>query len=109
VCESILSFVDLLPGRLHRERVAESKGDAFGGADVREPVPRKHTLGRDDQIVPVRCDDLEKRLRRRFHVAVHEHLARGVEDTDVHGLHAEIDSAIVTVLAIVESQDLCRL
>ena len=32
-----------------------------------------------------------------------EHLAGGVEDTDLHGLHVQIDPAIVTVLLIVES------
>src|SRR5437870_6275371 len=32
-----------------------------------------------------------------------QHLAGGVENADVHGLHVEIDSAIVTVLAVVES------
>ena len=89
--------------RLHRERVAQHEGDALGCAPIGEPVPREHALGRHDQIVPVRCDDLEKRLRRRFHVAVHQHLATGVENTDVHGLHVEIDSAIVTVLTVVES------
>ena len=35
---------------LHRERVAEHERDAFGGADVGEPVPGEHALGRDDQI-----------------------------------------------------------
>ncbi len=59
-------------------------------------------------LVPVRCDDLEEHLRRRFHVAVHEHVAGGVENADVHGLHVEIDSAIVTVLAVVESHLLVR-
>jgi len=32
-----------------------------------------------------------------------QHLAGAVEDADVHGLHVAIDSAIVTVLAVVES------
>ena len=45
--------------------------------------------------VAVRRDDLEERLRRRRHVAVHEHLAGRVEDADVHGLHVQIDSAVV--------------
>src|SRR6267378_8485339 len=83
--------------------MAQHERDAFGGADVREPVPREHALGRHDEIVPIRCDDLEERFGRRFYIAVHEHLAGGVENTDVHGLHVEIDSAIVTVLAVVES------
>ena len=92
--------------RLHRERVAQDEDEAFGGAQIREPVPRKHALGRHDQIVPVRRDDLEERLRRRFHIPVHQHLASGVENADVHGLHVEIDSAIVAMLTVVESHRL---
>ena len=88
---------------LHGQRVAEDERDAFGGADVGEPVPGEHALGRDDQAVAVRRDDLEEGLRRRWHVAVHQHLAGRVEDADVHGLHVEIDPAIVTMLAVVES------
>jgi hypothetical protein len=60
-------------------------------------------FGRHDEILAVRGHNLDKRLRRRLHVAVHQHLAGGVENADVHGLHVEIDSAIVTVLAVVES------
>jgi hypothetical protein len=47
--------------------------------------------------------DLEERFRRRFHIAVHEHLAGGVENANVHRLHVETDSAIVAVLTVVES------
>ena len=89
--------------RLHRERVAQDEDEAFGSAQIREPVPRKHALGRHDQIVPVRRDDLEERLRRRFHIAMHEHLAGRVQDADVHRLDVEIDSAIVPMLPVVES------
>jgi hypothetical protein len=34
---------------------------------------------------------------------MHEHLACRVEDADVHGLHMQIDPAIVPMLAVVES------
>jgi hypothetical protein len=36
-------------------------------------------------------------------IAMHEHLARGVEDAHVHRLHVKIDPAIVPMLAVVES------
>jgi hypothetical protein len=65
--------------------------------------PREHALDRHDQILPVRGDDLEERLRRRWHIAMHEHLAGRVQDADVHRLHVEIDSAIVAMLTVVES------
>jgi len=88
---------------LHRQRVAEHERDAFGRADIGQPVPREHALGRHDEIRAVRRDDLEERRRGRRHVAVHEHLARRVEDADVHGLHVQIDSAVVLVRSVVES------
>ena len=58
--------------RLHRQRVAEHERDLFGGADVCEPIPREHALGGDDQIVPVRGDDLEERLAGGCDVAMHD-------------------------------------
>jgi hypothetical protein len=91
---------------LHRERVAQHEREAFGVADVREPVPRKHALGRDDEIIAVQGDRREKRFRCRRHVSVHEHLAGGVENADVHGLYVEIDSAIVAMLTVVKSHRL---
>jgi hypothetical protein len=42
-------------------------------------------------------------------VSVHEHLATGVEDADVHRLHVEIDSAIVAMLTVVESHSVLLL
>jgi len=51
----------------------------------------------------------EERVRRRFDVAVQQHLAGGVEDADVHGLHVEIDSAIVPMLSVVESHSVLLL
>ena len=83
--------------------MAQHEGDLFGGADIREPIPREHALRGDDEILPVRGHHVEQGLRRRRHIAVHEHLAGGVEDAHVHGLHVEIDPAIVTMLAVVES------
>ncbi len=86
--------------RLHRQRVAQHEREVLCRAQIREPVPREHALGRHDEILLVRGDDLEECLRRRLHVAVHGHLAGGVEDADVHGLHVEIDSAIVAMLRL---------
>jgi hypothetical protein len=57
----------------------------------------------------MRSDGLEKGLRRRGYVAVHKHLASRIEDADVHRLHVEIDSAIVAVLAVVESHSVLLL
>jgi len=88
---------------LHRQGVAEHEGDALSGADIREPVPGEHALGRHDEILAVGGDDLEEGLRIRLDVPVHEHLADPVEDAEVHHVHVEIDSAVVAMLPVVES------
>jgi hypothetical protein len=40
---------------------------------------------------------------------MHQHLAGGVEDADVHRLHVKIDSAIVPMLTVVESHSVLLL
>ncbi len=60
----------------------------------------------DDQIVAARGDRLQERFGRRLHVAVQKHLAGGVKQADVHGLHVAIDSAVVPMLSVVESHTL---
>ncbi len=87
----------------HRQGVSQHERDPLRGADVREPIPREHALGRDDQILAVRGDDLEECLSRRVHIARHEDLAGRVKDAAVHRFHVEIDSAIVPMLPVVES------
>ena len=87
----------------HGQCVAEHEGDAFGCADIGQPVPREHALGRHGQISAIWPDDLKEGGWRRRDVAVHEHLAGAVENTDVHGLYVQIDPAVVRVLSVVES------
>jgi hypothetical protein len=48
---------------LHRERVSEHEYETPGGADIRQPVPREHAFRRHDEIITVRCDDLEEGRR----------------------------------------------
>ena len=90
----------------HRQRVPQHEGNPLGGADIGEPVPREHALGRHDEILAIRGNGLEQRLRIRLDVAVHEHVAARVEDADVHRLHVQINPAIVSMLTVVESHSL---
>ncbi len=50
------------------------------------------------EILAVRSDDLEERLRVRSEVLVDLDLSRLVEDTDVEGSGVEIDSAVELML-----------
>jgi len=87
----------------HGQGMPEHERDVFGRTEIREPVPREHALGRDDEIGTVRRDRLEECGRGGGPVPVHEHLAGGVEDAHVHRLHMQIDPAVILVLVIVES------
>ena len=78
---------------LHCQGVAEHERDAFGRADIGDPIQGEHALDRHHQSVAVERDDLEECLRRRWHVPVHKYLTGAVEDADVHRLHVEIDPA----------------
>jgi hypothetical protein len=42
---------------LHRESVAQDKGDPLAGTEIREPLPGEDTLHRDDQILAVGGND----------------------------------------------------
>ena len=78
--------------------------DAFSGAHIGEPIPGEHALGRHDEVVSrYGATVYEQGLRCRWHSAMHEHLAGGVEHAHIHRLHVQIDPAIVLVLVVVES------
>jgi hypothetical protein len=85
--------------------VPEDKGNLFLGAEVGEPVPGKDTFDRDDQILPIGCNGLEKRLRTGFHVAMQQDLAVLAKDTHVHAASMQINTAIYFVLLGVESHE----
>ncbi len=87
----------------HGQGVPEHERDVFGRTEIREPVPREHALGRDDEMGAVRRDRLEECGRGGGDVPVHEHLAGGVEDAEIHRLHVQIDPAVILVLVVVES------
>jgi len=85
---------------LHGEGMAKHEGDPFSGTHIGEPLPGEHAFGRHDEIVAVRGDGLQEHLGIRLDIPVQAHLTSGVEDTDVHRLHVEIDSAIVPMLRL---------
>ena len=47
----------------HVEGVAEDEGDAFGGAEVGEPVPGEHALAADDESVAEGRQGVEQCVR----------------------------------------------
>jgi hypothetical protein len=83
----------------------EHKGDALLSTQVGEPVPGKDTFDRHHQAVTLGRNDLEKRCRSGFHVAVHQDFSVMVHDTDVHAPGMQVNAAVKWVLLGVEAPE----
>ena len=81
----------------HVKGVAEDEGDAFGGAEVGEPVPGEHALGGDDQVVAEGGDGIEEGARLGGDFAVQQGGAGLVEDAKVERPGVQIDAAVKLV------------
>jgi hypothetical protein len=86
---------------LHVEGVAEDEGDAFGLAEVGEPVPGEHALGPDDESVAEGGDHVEEGSARSGQVTVEDRLALRVEDVGVQAPGMQIDAAVESVRLVV--------
>jgi hypothetical protein len=65
----VLGFAAM--NRLHIEGVPQDKGNPFLTTEVRQPVPGEDALYADNQIVPIRSNDAQKRFGRRRQILVH--------------------------------------
>jgi hypothetical protein len=84
--------------------VTEDERNAFLRAEISEPVPAEDALDADDEIATIRFDRPEEALGLAAQVAVQDDLAAlVVEDSEIHGPGVEIDPAVVSMLACVET------
>jgi hypothetical protein len=60
------------------DTVTRDDPDAFGGAEVGEPPTGEHWLDGNHEILPVRGESSEERIRPRSEVAVQHDFARVV-------------------------------
>ena len=90
----------------HIQGMAEDKRQSLLRTQVGEPVPRKDALHSDDNILPRGGNDLQKRLRARRHIAMHQDLAVVVENTDVQGAGVQVDAAIKWMLLSGEAPEI---
>ena len=81
----------------------KDKGDVFSSTEIGKPVPAEHAFSADDNVVSVRLDRFDEASRFCAQVAVKNHLASVIENTEVHGAGVEIDAAVVAVFLSVES------
>src|SRR5918996_58491 len=83
---SILSFLAWPPWRAFIYRACpRTKGIPSWAQRSASQVPGEDTLDADDEILPVRRDRLEKRVRYCRHIPVQHDLARLIQDAEVHG------------------------
>jgi hypothetical protein len=83
--------------------VTEHEDDLLFQAEVGEPLPSEHALGADDQVLTEALDGSQEVARLSPHVPMQKLSAFMVEDAKVHPLRVQIDAAIISVLAVVES------
>ena len=94
---------------MHVERMPQHELDLFLLAKVGQPVPGKHrapTEGWSRRRRPDRCgtvNQIQKVIGARLQIAMHENLARLIDDAAVHFSGMQVDSAVEWVLLIVES------
>jgi hypothetical protein len=68
----------------HVEGMTQHEGNPLLSTEISQPVPGEDTFDRHHEAVTIGCNGLEKRVGRRFHVAVHQDFPVMVHDTDVH-------------------------
>ena len=66
-------------------------------------VPGEHACDRDDETLAIGRNDVQKGLRGRLRMTVHEHLSTLVEDADVHGTGMQVEAAVTLVRGVVKS------
>jgi hypothetical protein len=91
--------------RFHLQRVPEDNGHLCLGAEVGEPVPGQETFERADQLRPLGCPGLEKRLRTGVHGAMPQDLAVLAKETHVQAASMQIKAALRFGLLGVESPE----
>jgi hypothetical protein len=83
--------------------VAEDEGDLLARAQVGEPVPAEDALDAHDRAPAVGLDGLEEGSRLRAHPLVYSLLAVRVQDAQIQRASMKVDTAVVLMLARVES------
>ena len=70
--------------RLHIKRMSQNKGNSFLTTEVREPIPGKHTLDADDEILAIGSNHPQKCVRSRRQIFMDEFRTVLIEKTDLH-------------------------
>jgi hypothetical protein len=71
---------------LHIESMTQDKGNAFLTTEVGQPLPGEPAFDSNDHIVPIGCDDPQKRFGGGGQILMDEFRTALIQDTDVHRL-----------------------
>jgi hypothetical protein len=82
--------------------MAEDEGDVLSRAEVSDPVPGKHALYSNDDVLTEGGKEAEKSFWLGVDVLVKAYFAFGIKDTEVHFLSVKVDTAIILVLHGIE-------
>jgi hypothetical protein len=89
---------------LHIEGMAKNEGEVLSGTKIGEPVPAEDALGGDDEVIAEGCDSLKEEFGIASQVAMKNDVAGLVfEDAEMQGPSVEVDSAVVSMTAGVET------
>jgi hypothetical protein len=83
----------------------QDESKPFARTQIRQPIPGEDAFDADYEAITGGRDGCETRCGASRHVAVHQHLALLVQDTEVQGAGMEIDAAGKWVLLGVESHE----
>ena len=87
----------------HIQCMTQDKGNAFFGAQICQPIPRKDAFNADDEIFTIRSDELQEPMRLSRDILMQTNFPIIVQDTDVHHLGVQIDPAVIWVRIGIES------
>src|SRR5262245_16381415 len=85
------------------KRVAQHEGDVVRDAEIGHPIPGKHALDTDHEAVAKRLEGTQQGLRPGRQSPVKNDIAGVINHADVHGPGVQVDAAVESMLALVES------
>jgi hypothetical protein len=83
--------------------MAQDERDILLAAEVGDPIPGNDAFNRNNDVLSIRGDRLQKGVRIGFDVSVKDGSALLVEDTKIHRPCMQIDTAVKFVLLFVKS------
>jgi hypothetical protein len=89
--------------KLHVQGVSQHEGNVVFGTAVGQPVPAKHALDTDDEVVPEGREGLEHAVEVAGELFVGDHATGLIENAQLKSSAVQINASVESVLAGVEA------